>query len=506
MEDDELDDFLYGEKDTGINTEDQLDDSIVNPPDDVPILEEEQDEKNVAEEEEEESESDVEIIINNDDAKPTAKGSLMNIRPNLFSRPQTTEAASPNGQEENAQTVQKKSGGIDLETPGTWNGQSILEVDPESFEDKPWRKPGADISDYFNFGFNEVTWRIYCQKQKQIREERGNQRKINVYESQPDIPDMFAEMQAIQPVPMDFPPTGMGNAPQRGRGGFSPSPNRGGVAPVRRGREQGEGAIQVVSSEREAALEEIHPPMPIRGNNPMVEQFPMDERGFGFDGPPMNMGMFPPNMAHRLGPPPHFFMGGPPDIGRPMHPPMGFDPAGFQGRPPPHHMRGGPPMPPHMIQPRPGGGGAGGPGPGPGPVNVGGQQPGGGGWRPPPGANAGGGGIPYSPNQGPVPSPGGPPSQQQQQQQHQQHQQHPPMPANYRGGERPDRGDRERDRDRNERDRDREREREEKERDRDRDRRDRSMERGYGRDYDRDRSNRKRPHAEDEYQRSKRRY
>lgn len=28
---------------------------------------------------------------------------------------------------------------------------------------------GADLSDYFNYGFNEDTWKAYCEKQKRIR-------------------------------------------------------------------------------------------------------------------------------------------------------------------------------------------------------------------------------------------------------------------------------------------------------------------------------------------------
>lgn len=28
--------------------------------------------------------------------------------------------------------------------------------------DKPWQKPGANINDYFNYGFNEDSWRAYC--------------------------------------------------------------------------------------------------------------------------------------------------------------------------------------------------------------------------------------------------------------------------------------------------------------------------------------------------------
>ena len=28
---------------------------------------------------------------------------------------------------------------------------------------------GADLSDYFNYGFNEDTWKTYCEKQKRMR-------------------------------------------------------------------------------------------------------------------------------------------------------------------------------------------------------------------------------------------------------------------------------------------------------------------------------------------------
>ncbi|XP_014347666.1 pre-mRNA 3'-end-processing factor FIP1 isoform X2 [Latimeria chalumnae] len=59
--------------------------------------------------------------------------------------------------------------GVDLDAPGSINGVPVLEVDLDSFEDKPWRKPGADLSDYFNYGFNEETWKSYCEKQKRIR-------------------------------------------------------------------------------------------------------------------------------------------------------------------------------------------------------------------------------------------------------------------------------------------------------------------------------------------------
>lgn len=67
--------------------------------------------------------------------------------------------------------------------PANLNGTQLFDHELENFEDKPWRKPGADLTDYFNFGFNEVTWRAYCVKQKALREEFGLQKKIGVYDS-----------------------------------------------------------------------------------------------------------------------------------------------------------------------------------------------------------------------------------------------------------------------------------------------------------------------------------
>ncbi|KAH8879003.1 Fip1-domain-containing protein [Thozetella sp. PMI_491] len=37
--------------------------------------------------------------------------------------------------------------------------------------DKPWRQPGTDLSDYFNYGFDEFTWALYADKQERLRGE-----------------------------------------------------------------------------------------------------------------------------------------------------------------------------------------------------------------------------------------------------------------------------------------------------------------------------------------------
>lgn len=57
----------------------------------------------------------------------------------------------------------------EFESVGTISGQLAHEFSIDSLDEKPWRKPGADITDYFNYGFNEETWRAYCEKQKRMR-------------------------------------------------------------------------------------------------------------------------------------------------------------------------------------------------------------------------------------------------------------------------------------------------------------------------------------------------
>ncbi|KAJ2492087.1 cleavage polyadenylation factor subunit fip1 [Coemansia sp. RSA 2050] len=66
---------------------------------------------------------------------------------------------------------------IDLLTVQLLNGIDMFKIDVDMLEEKPWRLPGADITDYFNFGFNEETWKLYCLKQKHLRAE-FNARKM----------------------------------------------------------------------------------------------------------------------------------------------------------------------------------------------------------------------------------------------------------------------------------------------------------------------------------------
>ncbi|KAE8678700.1 hypothetical protein F3Y22_tig00111402pilonHSYRG00124 [Hibiscus syriacus] len=71
-------------------------------------------------------------------------------------------------------------GGLDFTLP---SHKTIFDVDIDSFEEKPWKYPGIDLSDFFNFGLNEESWKDYCKQLEQRRLETTMQSKIRVYES-----------------------------------------------------------------------------------------------------------------------------------------------------------------------------------------------------------------------------------------------------------------------------------------------------------------------------------
>ncbi|XP_026201622.1 pre-mRNA 3'-end-processing factor FIP1 isoform X2 [Anabas testudineus] len=54
----------------------------------------------------------------------------------------------------------------------------VQKVNLESIEEKPWRKAGADISDYFNYGFDEESWNTYCTKQTKLRAASTKQKSV----------------------------------------------------------------------------------------------------------------------------------------------------------------------------------------------------------------------------------------------------------------------------------------------------------------------------------------
>jgi pre-mRNA 3'-end-processing factor FIP1 len=59
---------------------------------------------------------------------------------------------------------------IELNKDGTMDGRSIYEVDIASLENKGWRRPGSDLSDWFNYGFDEISWEAYAVRRRDLGE------------------------------------------------------------------------------------------------------------------------------------------------------------------------------------------------------------------------------------------------------------------------------------------------------------------------------------------------
>ncbi|KAM3074631.1 hypothetical protein ACMFMG_008059 [Clarireedia jacksonii] len=77
--------------------------------------------------------------------------------------------------------------------------------------DKPWRRPGTDISDYFNYGFDEFTWALYASKQESLRSE------FDANKIAQNNKKMFEDMNMMMAMGM---PGGMGGIP--GMEGMTP--------------------------------------------------------------------------------------------------------------------------------------------------------------------------------------------------------------------------------------------------------------------------------------------
>ena len=90
-----------------------------------------------------------------------------------------------------------------------------VEIDADLAEqEKPWRRPGADQSDYFNYGFDEFTWSTYCLRQKSMGDKLTEQRAENA-----QFEMMFGNPMGGMQSSMPTMPT-MPSAPSGGMGGM----------------------------------------------------------------------------------------------------------------------------------------------------------------------------------------------------------------------------------------------------------------------------------------------
>ncbi|KAL7979942.1 hypothetical protein Chor_004411 [Crotalus horridus] len=252
------------------------------------------------EDEEEESDSD------DDDIRVTI-GNIKTGAPSYLGTPMNLNLKTGRGYGAPA-SAKSQPKGIDLEASGNINGLPVIEVDLESFEDKPWRKPGADLSDYFNYGFNEETWKAYCEKQRRLQ-----------LGLEPSVPvcteNKITEGQCDQDQLLVLNGSSFGNR------------KLGGTIDVIGGQA---GTIRRVEGRRRDKHASEENPIQVlgdHGSKPQPAQPPQQQPFVPPAGPP-------PALS---GPPPHFLHPPPPPVASvppPLHPP-GSQPASYSNRQPP---------------------------------------------------------------------------------------------------------------------------------------------------------------------------
>ncbi|KAI8368262.1 uncharacterized protein BYT42DRAFT_124492 [Radiomyces spectabilis] len=305
------------------------------------------------EEENSDSDDDLEIILEPEEIEATSssqqaqgqqtssengKGtSVVNLKPGQQGKSSSTPQTN-NATNETSTGTKGTAGGIDLEAVGEFNGQPITEVDLDMVEDKPWRKPGADITDFFNYGFNEITWRAYCAKQKMLRENKKMMGDMDMADFMPmnmmmnpammeaampmgmgGMPNPMMGMPMGMPPPVPMPPTsGAGSPGMRGNRPGNFNPRAGGRPGMPMGRLKGSGG----DNDRDGDPNSMN----MEGDDGFMR---MDFPGQG--GMPMNM--FPPDMP--VGP-----------MGMPFFPgggsPMNFEGGDFRGGRTPMRNSGSP--------------------------------------------------------------------------------------------------------------------------------------------------------------------
>ncbi|XP_026545541.1 pre-mRNA 3'-end-processing factor FIP1-like [Notechis scutatus] len=212
--------------------------------------------------------------------------------------------------------------GIDLEASGNINGLPVIEVDLESFEDKPWRKPGADLSDYFNYGFNEETWKAYCEKQRRLQlglepsVSTSTENKITVQQGRTGNAEKEPENNIIK---MDFKTDFVALVGGRIKAGPPPNRKLGGTIDVIGGQA---GTIRRVEGRRRDKHASEENPIQVLGDHGSKTQ-PAQ--------PPQQQPFVPPAAPPPAlsGPPPHFLHPPPPPVASvppPLHPPGLFPP------------------------------------------------------------------------------------------------------------------------------------------------------------------------------------
>ncbi|PMD19001.1 Fip1-domain-containing protein [Hyaloscypha hepaticicola] len=196
MDVDEDDDFYAPEESTQETTEQQQKPEEATGSNNQAEQDDEDLEEGEEEDEADSDDSDIDIITERKDgstavpAPPAAQPKYNDIR-NIGQRTGTGDGASKPAAKETGTKGATHVSGADLPGISTSKidvnakpiyepaGKPITQVNidedlPEN--DKPWRRPGTDVSDYFNYGFDEFTWALYASKQDSLRSEYSQEK------------------------------------------------------------------------------------------------------------------------------------------------------------------------------------------------------------------------------------------------------------------------------------------------------------------------------------------
>lgn len=195
---------------------------------------EEEEEEYLDEEDESDSDDDIDIIIGDTQPTPSKTTTSTSIPSDTLSELNDTDASSSDKKPQQQRTTVTSSN-IDVDKVPEYQDKPLTQLDIELLKLKPWRAPGVDVSDYFNFGFDEFTWIYYCHKQDKLRGEFNPSKVMESImkgtgesnDAKPGVAGMPPFM-ANMPMP---PPSFMANMPMPPMGMPMPPPGFNGQFP-----------------------------------------------------------------------------------------------------------------------------------------------------------------------------------------------------------------------------------------------------------------------------------
>ncbi|CCH40591.1 Pre-mRNA polyadenylation factor FIP1 [Wickerhamomyces ciferrii] len=180
---------------------------------------EEEEEEDDEDDEDSDSDSDIEFIIGSEEPKQaqsteteaskdqstTAASAATAVPEAIDEITDITQTEDSNKESTTTEATITRVPGIELNKVGDYEGKPITSINLQDLKEKPWRQPGTDVSEYFNFGFDEFTWTAYCSKQDKLRSD-FNPQKVMMSMMPMGLPPMMMGMPG-------FPPGGLPGQP-----------------------------------------------------------------------------------------------------------------------------------------------------------------------------------------------------------------------------------------------------------------------------------------------------